>query len=95
MNLFCLQILHFGTVIANKLIDSDFLSEVGKADINVLTGTHVHDGTIQDLHIPGYVHLDYKNRPMLETILVQEVLRYLRKKIYRRYFNSFIPRTRA
>ena len=78
-------------IIGNKLTEPDFLSEVHKADIIGLTENHVHDVIIQDLHIMT-IRIGPK---MLDTILVLEVLQYLRKKIYRRYFNPFMPRTRT
>ena len=48
--------------IGNKLISKDFLREINGYDIVGLAETHIHSYVLDDLHIPGFVRLQYINR---------------------------------
>ena len=48
-------------LIGNKLRDTDFLHEIKDSHVIGLAETHVHDGIMDDLIIPGYKLLSYKN----------------------------------
>ena len=50
-------------ILGNKLADPDFLTEVKNADIIGLVETHIHEEILDELIIPGFVPLDFKNRP--------------------------------
>ena len=50
-------------IVGNKLADPDFLNEVKNADIIGLAETHIHEEILDELIIPGFVPLDFKNRP--------------------------------
>ena len=51
-------------ILGNKLIDFDFLREIQDDDIIGLTETHINDGTIEQLSIPGFKRITFKNRPL-------------------------------
>ena len=50
--------------IGNKLIDNDFLREMQHSDIISLGETHIHDGTLEKLCIPGFTLVTYTNKPI-------------------------------
>ncbi len=45
----------------NKLCDSDFLDEIQNSEVVGLVETHVHNGVLDKLEIPGFKRLSYKN----------------------------------
>ena len=49
-------------IVGNKLADPDFLEEVHKCDIVGIGETHIHDEILEELSIPGFILLKYKNR---------------------------------
>ena len=49
-------------IVGNKFADPDFLVEVQKCDIVGIGETHIHDEILEELSIPGFVLLKYKNR---------------------------------
>ena len=49
-------------IIGKKLLSADFLSEIEDYDVIGLAETHIHSGIIEDLFIPGFHLLNYKNR---------------------------------
>ena len=49
-------------IIGNKFISRDFLEIVNGCDVIGLAETHIHTGTLEDLVIPGFVRIHYKNR---------------------------------
>ena len=46
--------------IGPKFIDSDFLNQI--QDIDLLGLTHIHDEILEELNIPGFTRISYKNR---------------------------------
>ena len=50
--------------IGNKLNDSDFLKEIKDDVIVGLVETHMHDDIVENLCIPGFELLSFKNRPL-------------------------------
>lgn len=48
--------------LGNKLHSEDFLKVIKDQDFVGLTETHIHDEILEDLNIPGYKRLSYKNR---------------------------------
>ena len=50
-------------IVGNKLSDPDFLAEVQNADVIGIVETHIHEEILDELTIPGFVPLNYKNRP--------------------------------
>ena len=46
-------------VIGNKLIHNDFLDNIKDCDIVGLAETHIHDGTLNKLSIPGFSRVHY------------------------------------
>ena len=49
-------------IVGNKLTDPDFLSEIDKSDILGISETHIYDEILDELDIPGFTRLSYKNR---------------------------------
>ena len=49
---------HFG----NKLCFSDFLEEIQDSEIVGLQETHIHDAILNELEIPGFKRIAYKNQ---------------------------------
>ena len=41
-------------IIGNKFTDTDFLSEIKNSDLIGLGETHLHEGTLEKLSIPGF-----------------------------------------
>ena len=50
-------------ILGNKLGDPDFLAEVQNSDVIGLAETHIHEEILDELSIPGFVPLNFKNRP--------------------------------
>ena len=48
--------------LGNKLHDENFLNIIKDQDFISLTETHIHDEILEDLSIPGYKRVQYKNR---------------------------------
>jgi hypothetical protein len=48
-------------IIGNKLADTDFLCEIQISHVVGLAETHIHDEILEDLIIPGYKLVSYKN----------------------------------
>ena len=48
--------------IRSKFLDPEFLNIIEKVDFLGLTETHVHDEILEDLNIPGFIRISYKNR---------------------------------
>ena len=49
-------------IVGNKFTDEDFLSEIKNSDLIGLGETHIHEGTLDNLCIPGFKLVAYKNR---------------------------------
>ena len=48
--------------IGAKLLDQDFLKIIGNVDSLGITETHGHDEILEELNIPGFIRISYKNR---------------------------------
>ena len=48
--------------LGSKLLDPEFSSMIKNVDFLGLTETHIHDGILEDLNIPGFIRISYKNR---------------------------------
>ena len=48
--------------IGPKFIDPDFLNQIQEVDFLGLTETHIHDEILEELNIPGFTRISYKNR---------------------------------
>ena len=63
LKLSCWNIQGFlSRIIGNKLTDPDFLSEINKSDILGISETHIYDEILNELDIPGFTRISYKNR---------------------------------
>lgn len=78
-------------ILGNKFTDPDFLSEIHNADVIGISETHLHTEVIDELNIPGFVPINFKNRPKNTksnissggvAILVKEYLKTLIQPIY-------------
>ena len=49
-------------IIGNKLINQDFLQVIGGCDVIGLAETHIHTQILDDLVVPGFVRVQFKNR---------------------------------
>ena len=61
---FCSWNIHgyYSRDIGNKLKDKDFLRTIHNVDFIGISETHIHDEVIDDLSIPGFQCLSFKNR---------------------------------
>ena len=50
--------------LGNKLQDIDFLREIKEDDIVGLSETHINDGVLDKLCIPGFKRISFRNRPL-------------------------------
>ena len=65
----CWNIKGFNSrIVGNKLMDPDFLSEIDESDIIGLSETHIYDGILNELDIPGFTLVEYKNRPKIRNV---------------------------
>ena len=53
---------HKSRQLGNKLHNVDFLNVLKDQDFVSLTETHIHDAILENLSIPGYKRVEYKNR---------------------------------
>ena len=51
----------FSRIIGNKFLDQDFAKVVGEIDLLCLTETHIYKDISENLSIPGFQLLGYKN----------------------------------
>ena len=52
---------HKSKVIGKKIQSRDFLKEIEGNDVIALAETHIHTKILEDLFIPGYTLLSYRN----------------------------------
>ena len=57
---------YFSRLLGNKFEDKDFLDTFKDIDVVGLTETHVHDGVLDQMNIPGFHRLKVKNQPKNE-----------------------------
>ena len=48
--------------LGSKLLDPEFLNIIKNVDFLGLTETHIQDEILEDLNIPGFIRISYKNR---------------------------------
>ena len=66
--------------LGSKLLDPEFLKIIKNVDFLGLTETHTHDEILEDLNIPGFIRISYKNRKKnLKSGTSSGGLPYLRK----------------
>ena len=53
---------HKSRQLGNKLHDENFMNVIKDQDFISLTETHIHDAILEELSIPGYKRVQYKNR---------------------------------
>ena len=54
--------------LGSKFLDPEFLNIIKNVDFLGLTETHIHGEILEDLNIPGFIRISYKNRKKIFEI---------------------------